>query len=387
MRVVIVGAGYAGLACALRLARRSRGRADIVLVSGSNQLVERIRLHEQAAGELPRPLPLETLLRGTGVRLRIGWVEAIDLEHETVRVSGESLPFDRLVLATGSQTDVDAVPGVRAHAHTLDAASMGALGATLPAIAARGGRVVVVGGGLTGIEAASELAERAPTLAVELVTRGALAPSFSPRARDHARAVLRRLGVAVREHVDVHSVAANALHTADGVTPFDACIWSVGFRASPLAAESGLSVNARGQAVTDAMLRATSHPFVYVAGDLAAPQGMHALPMGCKTALPTGLHVAENLARSLAGRPEQALSAPFYAYCVSLGRRDGLIEAPARDGRAPRVLTGRLAARFKELVCRATLWGLALERRLAALAVRASTPPRLLPSMVERTTR
>jgi NADH dehydrogenase len=367
MRIVILGAGYAGVTCAVRLARKSRGQpVEITLVNGTDRLVERIRLHEQAAGRRPPEHDLRGLLRGTGVALRVGWVTAIDLETRTVSLGDEPLGWDRLVLALGSRTDVDGVPGIREHAFTLDATSTARLAAEVPAVAARGGRVVVIGGGLTGIEAATELAERHPSLKVVLLTRGRVAEGWSEAARTHLLRTFTRLGIELREGASVTSIAADRVETSHGAVPFDLCVWSVGFAAPSLAREAGLAVNERGQVLLDPMLRSISHPHVYAAGDVACPVEPPGdpMPMGCKSAGPTGAHVADDLARLLAGKPERPFDYAVPLYCVSLGRRDALVQTTGPGG-APtgRVLTGRLAVWIKELICKGTIWILHLERR------------------------
>jgi len=380
MRIVILGAGYAGVNCAVRLARRSRGQAvRITLVNASDRLVERIRLHEQAAGRRPPEHDLRGILRGTGVALQVGYATAIDLEAQVLVVGEERLPWDRLVLALGSHTDIDAVAGVREHAFTLDAASTARLAAEIPAVAARRGRVVVVGGGLTGIEAATELAERHPSLRVTLVTRGRIVEGWSGAARRHLLHTFERLGIELREHVAVESITADRLQTPDGAIPFELCVWSVGFCAPALPREAGLAVNERGQLLLDPMLRSLSHPHVYAAGDTAwpvdAPGGP--LPMGCKSAGPTGAHVADNLVRALAGEAEQPLHYIAPLYCVSLGRRDALVQTTVRGAPTGRVLTGRVAAWIKELICRATVFLPYLERRglMPALQARPRRTP------------
>lgn len=380
MHVVIVGAGYAGLACALRLARRTRGAVRITLVNASEQFIERIRLHERAAGRSAPPLDLYAMVRGTGIDLRIGWVDHIDLAARTLRLGDQVVAWDRLVLAAGSAVDTDHVPGVREHAYTLDAASAAWLAPSLPALAAKGGRLLVVGGGLTAIEAATEFAELHPGLRVSMVTRGRLLPGFSSKSRGHARSALARLGVTLHEQVEVRAVEAKQLLHAGTPIMFEACLWAAGFVASPLARQLGLAVNERGQAVVDGALRGVVHPDVFVAGDLAHPDAVlgKVMPMGCKSAFPTGLHVAENVARSLRGEPLQRFSYPSLPFCVSLGRKDALVELPGRDPDRRRVLTGRLAARIKELICRGTLWTFAIERRRASPLLMSSSRTPLL---------
>ena len=311
MRVVIIGAGYAGLACALRLSRTAPRNTQITLVNASPLFVERIRLHEHAAGAAPPTFALSAFLRGTRVQLRVGLVEQVDLEAQTLRLADEQLAWDRLVLALGSRVAVDAVPGARENAFTLDPTSTGWLAQAVPSLAARGGRVLVVGGGLTGIEAASELAEAYPELRVSLVTRRALGSDLPDKARAHLRESLARQRVRVREHVDVRAVEPHVLRTSEIDIPFEACVWSAGFEAPELARALGLSTDATGRVFVDAKLRAEHHPNVYVAGDLLVLRQARGapLPPGCKSAFPTGLHVADNLARA-ARRSRAGLRAP-----------------------------------------------------------------------------
>ncbi len=232
------------------------------------------------------------------------------------------------------------------------------------AIAPRG-RVAIVGGGLTGIELASEIAESFPGLQVSLVSHARLAESWSEAARVHALASLRRFGVRVEEGPHIKAVHPKHLETDRGAMPFDLCLWAGGFVGHSLAWNSGLKVNQRGQAFVDAQLRSVSHPAIHVIGDLAAvaPELTPQMPMGCKSAMPAGAWAAENIARRLSARPEQPLQYGVPFFCVSLGRRDGLIQMAARDGTMTgRVLTHRRGAWFKELICRSTIWALKMER-------------------------
>jgi NADH dehydrogenase len=378
--IVVVGAGYAGLGCALQLARKTGSRAQVTLINGSDRLVERIRLHERASGADGHRLALADMVRDTGIQLRIGWAESIDLHQRTVAVGGEAITWDRLVLALGSTVDVDGVPGVRELAHTLDESSARALSLRLPALVAQRARVAIVGGGLTGVEAASELAEAHPELSVVLVTRGDLVPGLSDKTRQHVRARLTRLGVELREHVSVRALRRDMLLTDQGPVACAACVWTTGFVASPLARSAGLATDEHGRVWVDRELRSISHPAVFAAGDLAIhrePAGAP-VPMGCKSAFPTGFHVAHNLAAALAGRVERPFLYRTVPFCISLGRADGIVELPPL-GATRVVLRGTVAAHIKELICRGTLWALMLERRRASLAhwYRERATPRL----------
>lgn len=364
MNIVILGAGYAGLASALRLSNRARGRAAITLVNASDTFVDRIRSHQTLAGQAVKAPRLESMLRGSDVRLRIGRVEAIDPKGSVV-VDGHRLSFDRLVIALGSRTDEGAIEGLREHAYTLDSGSLRRLAETLPQLAASGGHLVVIGGGLSGIEAASELKESDNRLRITLLTSGLVAEGFSQAGREHVLDALARIGVAVEENATVRRIAKGGLELGERNLPADAQLFTGGFVAPELLRESGLPVNARGQVLVDAFLRAKGEGNIHVIGDCAAMEAPpYPMTMGCKTALPMGIHVAESLACSLEGKAETPFDYADTIYCISLGRRDALIQ-PMRMSGMPTswILRGRLGAFIKEGICRSVSWALEAERR------------------------
>lgn len=369
MDILIVGGGYAGVTCATRLGRALRAHgstARVRLINPAPVLVERIRLHQAVAGQPLRERRIDGLLARAGVELVTGWADRIDLQGRTVRVGNELLHWDRLVMSVGSHSGARDVPGAADHAWELESRMVAPMRARLEALPA-GARVAVVGGGLTGIEAASEIAEAFPQLQVRLVSRGALAQDFSDAARRYLRETLAgKLGIELHEDVDVRAVRADALETDRGALPIDLCIWAAGFRLPPMAREAGLRVNAQGQVLVDPLLRSVSHPDVYAAGDIAAPvlPPGQSLPMGCKSAIPAGAHVGDNLARELRGESPRAFDYALMFFCVSLGRRAGLIHWADDKGQLTgRILTGRRGALFKEMICKLTWWALTAEAR------------------------
>jgi NADH dehydrogenase len=362
MRIVILGGGYAGIECALRLARRARGQATLTLVSASPRFVERIRMHQQAAGQRLKTRELASLLAGTGVELKLGRVTGIEPRGE-VLVDGERLAFDRLVVALGSQVDRDSVPGVREHASTLDAASSAELATRLPALAERGGHLVVIGGGLTGIEGAGELAEAWPGLRVTLLSAGPLGEGLSESGRAYLRAALERLGVTLAEG-RVQRIGPGSIELEGRTLACDACLWAGGFVVPEVVRAAGLPVNARGQLLVDPYLRVVGHENIYAVGDAAAlVEPPSSMVMGCKTAMPMGAHVADSLSQLLRGEPEAPFDYLEPGICISLGRRDGLFQPVRRDGSRTRwVVTGRLGAWIKEGICSGIVWMLLAEQ-------------------------
>lgn len=365
MHVVIIGGGYAGIACATRLARRTRQqRLDIqvTLINERPEFVERIRLHQLTAGQPLKTRPLLPLLARAGVTGKVGRVDHMDLQTQTLMVEGQSLRWDRLVLAMGSA--IGRPPrALSDHVHILHSEQGETLTARLSSLP-ENAVVSVIGGGLTGIETATEIAGRFPSLNVQLLTRGHIGQGWSAQARDHLLAHLHGAGIRLHEDLEVKGAADGLLQTTLGTLPSTFTLWTAGFSFPALATRSGLATTPQGQVLLDPMLRALGHPNVYVAGDMGTPliDPGQPLPTGCKTALPMGAHVADNLLREASDRPLRGFDYALTFYCLSLGRRDGLIQWPDADGHPKgHILTGRRAAWLKELICRYTWWSLQLE--------------------------
>ncbi len=367
-RIIVLGAGYTGATAAGRLARRLR-RDDvaITLVNAEPDFVERVRLHQLAAGQDLKPRPLAKMFAGTGVALRIAKVAAIDADRKTVTVTGangtEQLAYDTLVYALGSGWNAQAVPGTAEHAHEV-ASRHGArrLRERLAGLAA-GQAVTVVGGGLTGVEAATEIAEARPDLGVALAAGGGLGDWLSPKGRAHLRTVFGGLGITVHEHATATGVTADPVATADGrAIPAEVTVWTAGFAVHPIAAATTLQVTGTGQIMVDGTMRSVSHPEVYAVGDAALAMGPGGKPlrMSCASGVPMAWQAADAIAARLTGGKLPNIGIRYFNQCISLGRAEGLIQFVTADDQAkPSALTGRLAAVYKELVCKGAAWGVA----------------------------
>ncbi|MFJ3294764.1 NAD(P)/FAD-dependent oxidoreductase [Streptomyces bacillaris] len=399
-RIVVIGAGYAGAIAAGRLARRLR-REDvaITLVNAEPDFVERVRMHQLAVGQELRPRPFSEMFAGTGVRLRLARVTAVDADGRTVSITeepdgssgpgvpnglgssggssapdglgssgassnsgAEELPYDTLVYALGSTWNTHDVPGAADHAHDI-AGRPGALRlrARLAALGA-GQPVVVVGGGLTGLEAATEIAEARPDLEVTLAARGALGDWLSPKGARHLRKVMAGLGITVHENTTVTGVGADRVTTTAGGLPASVTIWTTGFAAHPIAQATTLKTDATGRIEVDGTMRSLSHPDVYAIGDAALAQGPGDKPlrMSCASGVPMAWQAADAIAARLTGTKSPTAPLRYFNQCISLGRKEGLIQYVTADDRArTAALTGRLAAFYKELVCKGAAWGVA----------------------------
>jgi len=342
-----------------------RDIAEVVLVDERATLVERIRLHQLVAGTGAATRERADVLaprvaRRTGRAVRIG-------DGTVTLADGEHLAFDRLVYAPGSGSRVtEQVPGAREHALPIAVLEDAQRLRTALAAAGPDATVHVVGGGLTALEAATEIAEARPGTRVRIVTAGPLGPGPGPvgRGRRALDRTLARLGVEVLESARVIEVADGKVVLADGRhLRSDVTVWAAGFAVPDLARDSGLPVDDVGRLHVGPDLVCAADPRIVGAGDAVAVDGLP-LRMTCQAALPMGAHAADVVAAGLRGRSPRPFGLAFVAQCVSLGRRSGMV-LRVHDGTTPSsvLVAGRAGAVVKELVCRTTVWGLRTEAR------------------------
>jgi NADH:ubiquinone reductase (H+-translocating) len=376
-RIVIAGAGYAGLHVALRLTARLRSRPEIELI-----LIDRHDYH-QAITELPRVaagtraadavrIPIQDML---AKRARFNRTEicGFDLAGRRVMTRAGPIGWRWLVLALGSRPNDFAIPGLAQRTLSLYSTSDAervwtAVGDALTAAAAatdpdeqrRLATVVVGGGGATGVELAGELAEMLPQVAedhglapdrpaVLLVEAGpAILAGSSPQLISKATRMLSDLGVQVRTNAVIGAATDEGFRLRDGqLVAGGVFVWAGGLKAPELVAESGLPTGYNGRVKVDQYLRALDHPEIYVAGDLASvvdPDSGHVLPPLAQVALDEGETVARNLYAELEGRPPKAFTFRDKGFVVSIGPRRGVADI------AGITTGGRLAHLLKDAI-------------------------------------
>jgi NADH:quinone reductase (non-electrogenic) len=359
--VVVIGGGYAGTTAANHL--RMRPDVDITLVNPRPKFVERIRLHQQVAGNYDATVDYGTLL-GEGIELVVDSVTRIDTAARRIELaSSVDIDYDYVIYAVGSTGAVPAsVPGVAEFAYPIAEfeqaqklrAAIDELHPDAP--------ITVVGAGLTGIETAAELAEQGR--AVTLVCGGRLAPSLSEAARRSTAKWLAKHHVAVLEDDLVVEVRPDAVVFDDrAVRPSAITIWTAGFGVPDLATTSGLHTDAMGRLLTDETLTSVDDARIVAAGDAAAPSGQP-LRMSCQAAGPLGAQAAKTVLSRIAGTAPAALDQAFVAQCVSLGRHAATLQFTHKDDTPAKFyLRGRVAASMKEAICKGTVWGLRREAR------------------------
>ncbi|MGW1887236.1 NAD(P)/FAD-dependent oxidoreductase [Streptomyces sp. NPDC001970] len=348
-KVVVIGGGYAGTLAANRL--RMRSGVDITLVNPRPTFVDRIRLHQFVAGTGEAEVDYGTLL-GEEVRLVVDSATRIDTAARTVELaSGRALDYDYVVYAVGSTGATPSTPGAADFAFSISEFELAQRLRTRLDEVPLDAQVTVVGGGLTGIEPAAELAEQGRT--VTLICGTTLAPTFSAPGRRSIAKWLSRQGVAVLENDGVAEVRPDAVVLASGVVRSSALtIWAAGFGVPELARASGLSTDVLGRLLTDETLTSVDDDRVVAAGDAAAPSGQP-LRMSSYAAGPLGAQAVNTVLSRIAGTEPEVLSMAFSGACVSLGRRSAVRQLAGKDDSPVNVyIGGRAGAAIKELTCK-----------------------------------
>ena len=382
-RILVLGAGIAGLLFTLRLAGKvARESVQITLIDETDTFIVRPRLHEFATNQRVFRRPFAQILRKTQVQFFQGRVTSLDPSQHRITVldqhqQQQELGYDYLVYALGSMTDRQNVPGVEQYAYSLSARgpfSAAALRERLPEIGARGGQVVVCGGGATGIETAAQVASVYPRIKVSLVTHRSLARSWGKSVADVIQRRLVSLGVEIVDQSTVRAVCAQSVVLEGGrELACDLCIWTAGFVVPPLAREAGLAVNERDQILVDPFLRSVSHQEIYAIGDAASPvedPGVSHVRMSAFTASIMGAHGADCLSAILAGKTPKPLSFAYLAQAIALGRHNAIFFPLSPDDRPrPPYLTGWVGALTREAAIRFVVAATLAQRRFPGLFV------------------
>jgi NADH:ubiquinone reductase (H+-translocating) len=343
-RILIVGAGFAGMWSALSAARlidaAGRNDVEVTLIAPEPHLHVRPRLYEEGPANMKAPL--QDIFDAVGVKFVQGTVERIDADRRevtAVTVDGyaSTIDYDRLVLATGSRLFRPAIPGLAEHAFSVDqideAAELEAHIASLaqrPDTPARN-TVVVAGGGFTGIETAAEMPARlraalghGAEVNVIIVERNeAIGPDLGPGPRPVIEQALSELGVSWRLGAGVTSVDANGITMADGQRiEASTVIWTAGARASALTAQIPARRDAAGRLYVDRNLAVEGVPGVYATGDVACAatddEGNYTM-MSCQHAMGLGRSAGHNVAADLLVLEMIPYSQPKYVTCLDLG--------------------------------------------------------------------
>jgi len=358
-RVVVIGAGFAGLNVVKYLADQP---VDVVVIDRHNYNTFQPLLYQVATAGLDASdvaHSVRAILRNQpNVECRMGSVVGVDPDAKHVLVEGEErIDYDTLVLAVGATTHYFGVPGAEEFGlplYTLDHAAVlrnhmlrcFEQAAVEPLLIDDGVLTfVIAGAGPTGVEMAGALAElfawvlgrdfpevdadRARAILVE--TRPVALASFHPRIQRYARETLESRGVELRLDETVRTVTRTRVRLASGdELKAHTLIWTAGVRANPLADRLPFARDAAGRIEVTDDLCVPDHPDVFAVGDLAAARGRdgQALPQVAPVAIQSGRHVARQIARRLQDRRTRPFRYADRGTMATIGRRSAVADLP-----------------------------------------------------------
>jgi NADH dehydrogenase len=341
-RIVVLGGGFGGVAATRHLERLvgGRGDVDITLVSRDNFFVLTPLLFEACSGTLELrhcAQPIRPAL--SRARFVEATVEDVDVERRVVHaVAAEGaaydLPYDHLVVALGATTNQSLIPG-SATAFTFKTMADALVlrnhlierferadAAADPAVRRQFLTVVVIGGGLVGVELLGELTAfaadvlryyprlRRDEVRFHLFEAGArILPEVDPKLADAATRVLRARGADIRASTPVRAVERGRVHLADETIEAGTVVLVAGIVPSPAAVRIPVAHDDRGRIEVDATMRSRSHPEVWALGDCAAIPGPDGRPYPALAQHAT--REARQLARNVAAAVEGRAPAPF----------------------------------------------------------------------------
>ena len=361
-RVVIVGSGFGGLACARRLNRQP---VDVILLDQHNYHLFTPLLYQVATGLLnPADIayPLRTVFRHSpNVRFRQATVAGVDLAGKTVRVrGGPAVPYDYLVLATGSTDNyfgnqeiaevslgLKVLPdATRLRNHVLSCLERADAEVNTDVRRALL-TFVIVGGGPTGVESSGALAELMEIVAgkdyhqisrseirivlVEGLPR--LLSAFSEHLGRYAQRVLERRGVDVRLKALVKAADEHGVTLSDQTSiPCRTIVWSAGVRPNDPTGTPSVPRFRNARIKVDGWLRIPGATGAYAIGDVASPEvgDQRQLPMLSPPAMQAGRYVARAIVDHVRGVTVQR--GPFHyvdkGTMATIGRNAGVTHLP-----------------------------------------------------------
>ncbi|WP_085521508.1 NAD(P)/FAD-dependent oxidoreductase [Tuberibacillus sp. Marseille-P3662] len=357
--IVILGGGYGGLLSALTV--REHLSADDAYVTVVNRYPTHqiiTELHRLAAGNVDEKavaLPLEKLLKGKNVELKVANVKEVSPDKQEVALSnGGTLNYDALVVALGSHTAFFGIPGLEENSFLLKsvddanrirkhvenrireyAQTKNKADATF----------IVGGGGLTGVELVGEFADLMPELTKKygvdpndislmcVEAAPSILPGFSEELIERATSSLEARGVQFLTGLPVTKVEGDAVELKDGQTiNAKTLVWTGGVQGNPVVADSGIEVN-RGRAVVNDYLQSNSHDNIFVAGDSAVvmKEDGKPYPPTAQISWQMGELIGYNLYAYLKDKAFDTFDPVMSGTLASLGRKDGIATVGANN--------------------------------------------------------
>ncbi|MBL0386599.1 NAD(P)/FAD-dependent oxidoreductase [Tumebacillus sp. ITR2] len=351
-KVVILGAGYAGLVCALELNKLATSQdAEIVLVNKHDYHQLITQLHEPAVGAKKQEditVSLNSVLGSKPIKFIKDTVVSINKEQQSVELEHSTIAYDYLVVALGSETEFFGIPGLKEYSFTMKSVN-------------QANRIrehiekcfenyskekrdsmltfVVGGAGFSGIELVGELADKLPELTAKynvpkdkvkvfsVEAAPSIMPGFDPELVDFAKQSLEQRGVKFSIGTPVVQVEPGKVHLKGGdIIETDTMIWTGGVRGVQQVIDAGFETEPRGRAKVDEHMRALGHKNVWIIGDacfVLTPEG-RPYPPTAQISTQMGANAAVNIYATMKHIKLEKFDPHLYGAVASLGRKEAV---------------------------------------------------------------
>lgn len=353
-KILILGAGYAGIMTATRLQKQlNYNEAEVTLINKHDYHYLTTWLHEPAAGTSHHDIArvdLDKLLDSRKVKLVKGTVDSIHPEQQNVLLSdGTELAYDYLVIGLGSEPETFGIQGLKEHAFSIRSINSARMirehiQYMFSKYKYEPGHTeyltfIVGGAGFTGIEFVGELADRIPELCREFDVDPSLVkiisieaaptalPGFDSELVEYAMNVLQKKGVTFRINTPIKECTPEGVLLANGeMINAGTVVWTGGVRGNSIVENSGIEVM-RGRVKVDPYLRAPGHDNIFVAGDCSLmfnPETERPYPPTAQIATQQGINLAQNLVALIRNGELKPFVPDIKGTLASLGRGEGI---------------------------------------------------------------
>lgn len=367
-KIIIIGGGFAGVWSALSAMRHCRllkkeNDFEITLINKDEYHGLRPRFYEEDLTQVR--VPLTKILTPFGIKHMLGEVSVIDTGQQKVAIKTASSElkthdYDRLILASGSHLYCPLLPGLSTFGFNVDTYSAAHhLAKHLHSLHKKPAKgrytAVIVGGGFTGLEVATDLIKRLKNLAkdkndvrVIIVDHNEIGSTLGAEPNRVIQNALHELKIETKTNVHVSSIEQDQIILDSGeVIDTQTVIWSAGMRASPLTKMFSVELDRWGRLLVDVHLRMNGIKNCFAAGDVAAAMTdeTHLSMMSCQHAMPQGRVAGHNAVADLVGEPLVAYEQKKYVTILDLGEWGGL----CTEGWERKVVKEREAAKKTKL--------------------------------------
>lgn len=338
-KFVILGGGYGGLTLALHLLEHDIPKdTELVLLDRMPYQGLKTEYYALAAGTVSEAEIRVAFPTDPRIILKYGEVSSVDLEQKLIYMNGnDPLSYDWLVIALGCVDKFHSIEGAELYAHGIQTLSASrktyqALNDLKPYA-----QVSVVGGGLSGVEIASELRESRPDLNVRMIDRGAsILSSYPEKLQAYVREWFVEHGVEMRSHVSLHRVEPHVLYNNDEEIITDLTVWTAGIQPSPVVQQLNVAKDGQGRVLLNEYYQIPEYTDVFVVGDCAS------LPFSpsAQAAEGQGKQVAEIMLALWKGETPRLKPIKLKGVLGSLGKKAGFGMMGSRTimGKVPRVM-------------------------------------------------